>query len=153
MEQAKPLRKPGELGFCALCFLFGAAGYYFALDMTSGELSSPSMFPKLSSVIIMLCAAGAFVRTLKGKAKVDASFNAVTGYLFSKDVVVMLVLLAAYSVALPILHFAPASAIFLFVALFYLQRFKRAPMCLAISVISIAILVAGFTYIFKVMLP
>ena len=44
-------RKPGELGIAALGFFLGAFGYYFALDMTSGEYSSPSVFPKLASTL------------------------------------------------------------------------------------------------------
>lgn len=153
MEQSKPLRKPGELGFSILALLFGALGYYFAMDMTSGELSSPSVLPKLASVVIMAMAAISFFRAMLGKKKVTVNFMTLTTHLFSRDVVVLLILLAFYSLALPILHFPIASFVFLFIALTYLQRLKRIPMCFGIALVSIAALVAIFTYVFKVQLP
>ena len=153
MEQSKPLRKPGELGFSLLALLFGALGYYFATSMTSGELSSPSVAPKTASVIIMIMAFASFVKSLRHKTKVEANFSAITKYLFTRDVVVILALLGCYAVALPILHFPIASFLFLIVALVYLQNFKRIPMCTAIALVSVIVLVAIFNYIFKVQLP
>lgn len=153
MLQAKPLRKPGELGFSVLAFVFGALGYYFAMDMTSGELSSPSVAPKVASVIIMVMALASFFKALTKKEKVEVSFSTLSKYLFTRDVLVVLVLLASYSIALPLLHFEIASFLFLVVALVYLQNFKRIPMCIAIAFVTIAVLVAIFTFIFKVMLP
>ncbi len=153
MQESKPLRKPGELGFSVLALLFGAAGYYFALDMTSGELSSPSVAPKVASIVIMAMALINFIKTLTKKEKVVATFATVTKYLFTRDVVVILVALAAYSVALPVVHFPIASLVFLIATLVYLQNFKRIPLCAGIALASVAVLVAIFNYIFKVQLP
>ena len=58
-------RKPGELGMAVLMFLLGALGYYFTLDMTSGEYSSPSVFPKLASMVIMACSAVNFFKAVR----------------------------------------------------------------------------------------
>ena len=48
-------RKPGETAFALIATTFGVLGYYFALDMTSENFSSPSVFPKLASTIIIIC--------------------------------------------------------------------------------------------------
>ena len=79
--------------------------------------------------------------------------KALLHFLFTWDVVFILIMLAAYSILLPILHFPLASFLFLLFSLFYLQRGKRFFLCLAVSVSSIAVLVGIFKYIFKVMLP
>lgn len=145
-------RKPGELAFSLLCVLFGILGYYFALDITSGELSSPSVAPKIASSVIILMGLAELARCLK-KGRAPAGLKALLRYLFTWDVVFILVMLAAYSLLLPILHFPAASFLFLLCSLFYLQRGKRFFLCLAISVSSIAVLVGIFKYVFKVMLP
>lgn len=145
-------RKPGELTFAILCVLFGFLGYYFALDITSGELSSPSVAPKIASTVIILMGLAELRRCLK-KGKPLPGPGPLLRYLFTWDVVFILVMLGAYSILLPILHFPLASFLFLLFSLFYLQRGKRFFLCLAVSVSSIAVLVGIFKYIFKVMLP
>lgn len=146
-------RKPGEIVFYVIAFLFGAAGYYFALGMTSGELSSPSVAPKIASAVIMAMSALCIFNSLTKKTPVQLSLAIVARYLFSKDVFVILIMLVIYAVILPILHFNVASFLFLITSLLYLQRFKKIPLCLGVSVASLAILVAVFNYIFKVQLP
>lgn len=151
-QPIKISRKPGELAFAVLCVIFGLLGYYFALDITSGELSSPSVAPKIASTVIILMGLAELARCLK-KGKAQPGLNALLHYLFTWDVVFILVMLAAYSVLLPILHFPLASFLFLLCSLFYLQKGKRFFLCLAISISSIAVLVGVFKYVFKVMLP
>lgn len=145
-------RKPGELTFAILCVLFGALGYYFAMDITSGELSSPSVAPKVASSVIIFMGLAELVRCLK-RDSAQPGLKALLHFLFTWDVVFILIMLAAYSILLPILHFPLASFLFLLFSLFYLQRGKRFFLCLAVSVSSIAVLVGIFKYIFKVMLP
>ena len=144
-------RRPGELGAAALGFILGAFGYYFALDMTSGEYSSPSVFPKLASVIIMACAAVIFVRALKKEKRRDA--GSLATYLLPVDVLVVLVLLVAYCAVLPRLRFVPSSFLFMVVGMVYLQRGKNILRAVLISAASLAVLVAIFRYLFMVILP
>ncbi|HHX58969.1 MAG: tripartite tricarboxylate transporter TctB family protein [Synergistaceae bacterium] len=144
-------RKPGELGMAAITFLLGALGYYFALDMTSGEYSSPSVFPKLASTLIMACSAFNFYKALR-KEKREASVT-LTGYLLPMDVVVVLVLLVAYCFILPRLHFVASSYAFMVIGMVYLQRGKNIIRALLISAVSLAVLVAVFRYLFLVILP
>ena len=151
-QPVKNPRKPGEITFALLCVLFGLLGYYFALDITSGELSSPSVAPKVASSVIILMGLAELVRCLK-KDRAQPGLKALLHFLFTWDVVFILIMLAAYSILLPILHFPLASFLFLLASLFYLQKGKRFFLCLAISVSSIAVLVGIFKYVFKVMLP
>lgn len=149
----KTSRKPGEVAFALLAIAFGVAGYYFALDMTSGELSSPSVAPKLASTIIILMGCINLFQILSRKTAVTASFVALGRYLFTKDVLVVLSLLLAYSIVLPHLHFAFASFLFLILTLVHLQNYKRFALCFGLSTTVIALLVVIFKYIFKVPLP
>jgi hypothetical protein len=145
-------RKPGELGITAITFLLGAFGYYFALDMTSGEYSSPSVFPKLASTVIMVCSAVNFLKAIR-RERPDASSPSVAQYLLPLDVVVVLSLLVAYCVALPYFRFIGSSYAFMVAGMIYLQRGKHIVRALLISAASLAVLVAVFRYLFLVILP
>ena len=147
----RPFRKPGELGMAAIMFLLGALGYYFALDMTSGEYSSPSVFPKFASVIIMAGSAYNLLKAL-GRGKPGIT-DGLVKYLLPVDVVVIVLLLIAYCIALPHLHFIPSSYAFMVIAMVYLQRGKKIPQALIISALFLALLVAVFRYLFLVILP
>ena len=150
---AKINRKPGEVAFSFLAIAFGIAGYYFALGMTSGELSSPSVAPKLASSIIVLMGCINLFQVVSRKKAIPVSLVSLSRYLFTKDVLVVLLLLIAYSVALPRLHFALASFLFLLFTLAHLQNYKRIALCFVLSTSVIALLVVVFKYIFKVPLP
>ncbi len=147
-----PARKPGEIAFALLAIVFGVLGYYFALDISSGSLSAPSTVPKMASVIII---AMGLLSLRQGvlKVKAPSGFGELTRFLLPRDVLVVLVLLALYSALLVPIGFAIDSFLFISVALIYLQRGKRIPLCLAVAAISVAALVGIFNYIFKVMLP
>ena len=114
-------RKPGETAFAVIATVFGVLGYYFALDMTSENYSSPSVFPKLASAIIIICGLICIFKACKKEAPEAGSPN-VFRYLLPKDVIVVLVLLLAYCIALPRLHFIPSSYIFMVIGMIYLHR-------------------------------
>ncbi|MCF4113260.1 MULTISPECIES: tripartite tricarboxylate transporter TctB family protein [Dethiosulfovibrio] len=145
-------RRPGEIGFAFLFILFGALGFYFALDMTSGKYSSPSVAPKIASSVIMLMGA---IELWKGSRKQGKGVNAgnLFSFLFTREVLFVLVLLALYSFFLPILHFPLASFLFLFLSLLYLHHWKKIGLCSAISLGTVVVLVGVFKYVFQVMLP
>ncbi len=144
-------RKPGELGIALVAFLIGALGYYFALGMTSGKFSSPSVFPKLASALIMALSAFNFVKALhRDKPEESSSLGR---YLFPADVVVILLLLVAYCVVLPRLHFIASSYLFMVLAMVYLQRGKKILRAVLVSALALAVLVAVFRYLFLVILP
>lgn len=144
-------RKSGELGAAALAFLLGVLGYYFALDMTSGEYSSPSVFPKFASVIIMASSAFIFARGLKKEKEKDAP--GLVAFLLPMDVVAVVVLLVVYCMILPWAGFVRSSFLFMVAGMAYLQRGKNILRAVLVSAGSLAVLVAIFRYLFMVILP
>lgn len=145
-------RKPGELGIALISFIIGTLGFYFALDMTSDELSSPSVFPKLASTVVMVCSVVNFWKAMRRK-KPEVSAPTIAQYLLPKDVVVVLLLLVSYCVVLPWLHFIVSSYAFMVLGMVYLQRGKNIVRALLISAASLAVLVILFRYLFLVILP
>lgn len=145
------IRKPGEIGFALIGIVFGVLGYYFALDMTSDTYSSPSVFPKLSSLVIIACGLVTLVKTVKRQP--PPAGETVAGYLLPRDVVVVLLMLSAYCVALPKLHFIPSSYAFMVFGMIYLHRGKQIVQSCVYSAIALAVLVLVFRYLFLVILP
>jgi len=144
-------RKPGELGFAVIWFVFGFLGFYFAMGMTHDSLSAPSVFPKLASAIIMLCSAYSFVKALKRKKPGPDSH--IFNFLLPKDVLVILCGLIVYCILMPKVHFIPASYAFMALGMIYLHRGKKIVQSLIISAGVLAVLVIIFRYIFLVLLP
>jgi hypothetical protein len=145
-------RKPGEIGFSVICFMLGALGYYFALGMTSGQFSSPSVFPKLASALIMVFSAVNFWKASK-KEKPAETDPGLLEYLLPVDVTVIILLLVGYCVFLPRLHFIASSYAFMVIAMIYLHRGKKILQALLFSAIALAVLVGVFRYLFLVILP
>lgn len=145
------IRKPGEIGFALMWIVLGVLGYYFAMDMTSDTYSSPSVFPKLSSVIIIACGLVTLAKAVKRGA--PAAGETVVGYLLPRDVVVVLIMLTVYCVALPRLHFIPSSYAFMVFGMVYLHRGKQIAQSCVYSAIALAVLVLVFRYLFLVILP
>ncbi|MDO4559385.1 MAG: tripartite tricarboxylate transporter TctB family protein [bacterium] len=145
-------RKPGETAFAVIATVFGVLGYYFALGMTSENLSSPSVFPKLASAIIIICGVTCIFKSCK-KGAPEPGSPSVFKYLLPKDVIVVLSLLLAYCIALPRLHFIPSSYAFMVAGMIYLHRGKYIWQSFVISACAMAVLVAIFRYVFLVILP
>lgn len=145
------VRKPGEIGFTVMGIIFGILGYYFAMDMTSQTFSSPSVFPKLSSAIIIICGLNSLYKVIKREPATAG--ETVVGYLLPRDVTFMILMIIAYSFALPKLHFIISSYAFMVVGMIYLHRGKKIIQSFIYSAIALAILVAVFRYLFLVILP
>ncbi len=146
------IRKPGEIGFALLGIVPGVLGYYFALDMTSDSYSSPSVFPKIASVIIMACGIVSLTKALR-RAKPPAGSETLVQYLLPRDVVFVIGMLVVYCIALPTVHFIPSSYVFMVVGMIYLHRGRKILQSLIISAVALALLVAVFRYVFLVILP
>lgn len=145
-------RKPGEVGFAFLFVLFGALGYYFALDMTSGKYSSPSVAPKIASSIIIAMGLIELYKSFKREA-LKYNILDLLAFLFNKEVLFILILLGLYSFFLPILHFPLASFLFLLLSLLYLHNWGEFKLCSMVSLGTVIVLVGVFKYIFQVILP
>jgi hypothetical protein len=146
------VRKPGEIGFAVLGILLGVLGYYFALGMTSGSYAAPSVFPKISSIIISLCGLTCLIKALT-KEKPPADSGTVIHYLLPKDVVFMLAMLVVYCVVLPYAGFIYSSYMFMVTGMIYLHRGKKIFTSLIVSAVVLTVLVVIFRYVFLVILP
>jgi hypothetical protein len=118
------IRKPGEVGFAVLGTLLGALGYYFALSMTSGSYSAPSVLPKVSSAVIMACGAVSLFKAIR-REKAPPGWEALFRFLLPKDVLFVLGMLIVYCLALPYLHFIASSYLFMVVGMVWLHRGKK----------------------------
>lgn len=145
-------RKPGEIVFCLLGTMIGVLGWYFALDMTSDSYSSPSVFPKITSSIIILCGIITLFKSVRRNPPAKDSPGALQ-YLLPRDVFVIIGMLLVYCLVLPILHFIPASYLFMVAGMVYLHRGKNIVRCLVYSAIALLVLVLVFRYLFLVILP
>ena len=145
------VRKPGEIGFALLGTMFGMLGYYFAMGMTSGSYSAPSVFPKIASSLIVIfgltCLAKAFVKDK------PAQSETVFHYLLPKDVIFMLMMLVVYCIVMPYAGFISSSYVFMVVGMIYLHKGKKIAQSIFISAGALAALVVVFRYIFLVILP
>jgi len=153
-ENKKPCRSPGEITFCIFFIVVGGFAYYIALSFTSGTWDSPSIFPRLVSALIVVLSIVTIFRTIKNTVKPSfTSMKDIAKFLLPADVAVLLFMLTVYSVVLPIIHFIPASFLFMYIAMVYLQRGRGLLKSAAISGLALACLVAIFRYIFLVILP
>lgn len=145
------VQKPGEVVFNLMWIVFGILGFYFAMDMTSDTYSSPSVFPKFASIVIVFCASISLFKSIKRErpARGETAFK----YLLPRDVTAMILMIMVYCFALPRLHFIPSSYAFMVVGMVYLHRGKKIPQCFLYSAIALAILVVVFRYLFLVILP
>lgn len=146
------VRKPGEIVFACMGVLLGVLGWYFAMDMGGDTYSSPSVFPKIASTVIILCGSSTLLKALK-KSPPPADSESAFSYLLPKDVLVMLLMLIAYCVILPHLHFIPSSYLFMVAGMIYLQHGKNIVRSLIYSAIALLVLVIIFRYLFLVILP
>lgn len=146
------VRKPGEIFFATLWIILGALGYYFAISMTSDSYSAPSVFPKLTSALIIVCGLVILTKALK-RERPEPDSPGVFQYLLPRDVLVMITLVILYCFSLPRLHFFPSSLAFLSAGMIYLYRGKKIIQSVVISVATLAVLIAIFRYVFMVILP
>jgi hypothetical protein len=146
------VRKPGELAFAVLGTLLGVLGFYFALGMTSGTYSAPSVFPKASSAVIMACGAVSLFKAIR-REKAPPGWENLFRFLLPKDVLFVSAMLVVYCLVLPYLHFIASSYLFMVVGMVWLHRGKKIFQSLIVSAVTLAVLVAVFRYVFLVILP
>ncbi|WP_265517188.1 tripartite tricarboxylate transporter TctB family protein [Nitratireductor luteus] len=154
MSGPKTLR-PGERVFACLIVLFSAVALWQAF-LISGftGLSQPGVFPMLAAAAMLGSALFILRDTLR--ARVDhenrRTFAAGMAEVVPVKLLVMLVLVAAYLAAMPLIGFVLASGVFLFVSFAFLWR-RHVLVCLALSLVSLAIVYFLFRVIFQVVLP
>jgi hypothetical protein len=116
-----------------------------------GISNGPGSIPQIvtGSLVLML---GYLVVQLVAKRYKEGSIKDAVLYLFNKDVVVLLSTLIVYGLVLELIHFIPATFIFL-VATMYLLDPKKLMQKAVISAGTLAVLYLIFSTLFQVVLP
>ncbi len=151
--QVKNSGKPGELLFVIFLFAITAAFLYEAMKLPGlqkGLANAPGAIPQLITVtvLVLICLVAA---PLLRQGRKQAAAGAI-GFLFSKEVVVLLILVLGYAFILELLHFELTTLIFLWTGMYFLERknpFKK----LIISVGTVGVIILIFFYAFRVVLP
>lgn len=152
-QETNKTEKPGELYFIIFLFLLTGAFLFESFKLKGimqGSSNGPGAIPQLMSltILFMLCLVCIqYVRNHKEAAPVK-----VLRYLFSTEVITLLVLVTLYAFLLELLHFEITTLLFLWAGMFLLERrnpFKK----LIISVCTLGSIILIFAYVFKVILP
>lgn len=152
-QEINKKEKPGELYFIFFLFLLTGA---FLLEsfklkgVLQGSFNGPGAIPQIMSLTILfmlflVCIQ--YVRNHKEAAPVK-----VVRYLFSAEVITLLVLVTLYALFLELLHFEITTLLFLWAGMFLLER--RNPLKkLIISVCTLGLIILIFAYVFRVIMP
>lgn len=153
----------GELLF-AVFFLFVAIfAYYKAMFMTSGTWYSPSVFPKLTSLLIAsLCiyeiavSVRKFYNVRDSRAAFLRIFSFVLSHAVDRNVLFMILMIILLAFVLPVLRFTASTLLFLVVCMFFYCE-KKSIRSFAIYLLSsfgfVAFSLVVFKTIFNVVLP
>lgn len=154
-QMEKQQSKPGELLF--IIILFAIIGAFFIESarlkgLFQGSFNGPGTIPQLIviAMIIMICMHGLMIyksNRLSGKEAVK-----ILPYLFSKNVLTLLILVTLYAFLLEILHFEITTFLFLFILMYFFDKTKPLQKLL-VSLGTLGFIIAIFAYLFEVVLP
>lgn len=149
-------RQPGELSFLVIFSLIVIALFIEAVKLDGifqGFTKGPGTIPQ-----IVLLAMLAMIGMLAGKVIKAGNWfreflsSETLGYLFSRNVILMLAVLIFYAIFLEILHFKLATFLFLSIMMYLLDP-KRPVQKLAVAAGALFFVVVIFGMIFEVVLP
>lgn len=128
----------------SVLFLIGS---FFIVDFKDLTITSPGGYPIFIAVLCVLCALyGVFIENKDYKEAADARS------VFDPTIIAFIIMLILYFVMIIFIHYTFATLIFLFAAMFYLERrnWRRA---ILVSYISTFMILLVFKYIFSVIMP
>lgn len=134
--------------FCWLCLsLIFFIGSFFMIPINEITVTSPAGYPIFISFLCLLFSFFAFL-----SAKKDTGVKETEKRVFDPLIVHMMILLILYVIGIMLIHYVPATLLFLFAALVYLKKgdWRNA---LMISYISTFMILLVFKYMFSVIMP
>ncbi|KAF0195022.1 MAG: hypothetical protein FD169_1577 [Bacillota bacterium] len=145
--------KPGEIYFALFLLIITLAFLVEAFKLPGlqdGSVSAPGVVPQIMTmaVLLMISIVGA---ALLRKGKRPAVI-AVLRFLFSTEVVGLLIFITMYGFILELLGFEISSLLFLWVTMYFLDRVQPVKK-LIISAGAVGAIVLVFGYAFRVVLP
>jgi hypothetical protein len=151
---------PGEKGFAVFLFLFGGFFAYqsYLMYQKAPGAASYAAVPLFVSLLIMVFSLLIFIFDFKAEsenheASALEKIKKALAYMFQKDVLVMMILILAYSFALRYnLGFYIATPVFLWLSISYLMR-KNYVKNILWTALSLLFIYVVFTFAFSVVLP
>jgi len=155
MSKPSPKRQ-GELGFSLLLVVFSVSAFWqsYAISGFTG-LSTAGVFPMLASATMVVAAVCILLQSLSQSPVANPESANNQGFfqtILPLRLVIVVVLIAAYVIAMPLLGFLLASAVFLFLSFSYLWRQSLVSSVL-ITLVSVASVYLIFRKLFQVVLP
>lgn len=153
-KQNAPKHAAGEIWFLGLVFLMTLALFLDSLKLKGifTGFTNPSSLPQIFLLVLFFLIIWVTCKTLFHDKFREKSFKKAIKYLVSKDVVILLIMVLAYLLLLPFLHFTITSLIFLFGTMYLLDRRKPLQKVL-ISAGVVAGIQLIFHYLMQVVLP
>ncbi|RVU36668.1 tripartite tricarboxylate transporter TctB family protein [Hwanghaeella grinnelliae] len=147
-----PLR-PGERLFALLLVLFAALVFWQSYEISGFKgLTTGGVMPMFASGVMVATSIFLLSRTLAKPQNGDGSLAGLAAFLFPLRVVLFALAVLGYVISIPVIGFLPASAVFLFVAIWRLWKtgVLRAGFVTVVAVGAIHVL---FRIVFQVVLP
>lgn len=124
--------KPGEKGFAIFWLIFGGIFFYLSLKLHSAHpgIGGAAAIPLFCTGSVIVCALLILLSDRKAASENDGAGGGekvknMLRFLFSPDVLFMLVMILLYCVFLNMgIGFYPVTAVFLFISMMFYQRSK-----------------------------
>lgn len=145
--------RPGERLFALLMVLFAALVFWESYEISGFKgLTTGGVMPMLASGVMVATSIFILSRTFEKPRNEDGSLAGLAAFLLPLRVVLFALAVLGYVISIPVIGFLPASAGFLFVAIWRLWRtgILRAALVTAAAVAAIHVL---FRIVFQVVLP
>jgi len=145
--------RPGERLFALLMVVFAALVFWQSYEISGFTgLTTGGVMPMFASGVMVATSIFILSRTLSKPRNADGSLAGLAAFLFPLRVVLFVLAVLGYVVAIPVIGFLPASAVFLFVAIWRLWKagILRAALVTGGAVAAIYVL---FRVVFQVVLP
>jgi putative tricarboxylic transport membrane protein len=154
-EKVKEEPRPkGEYKVMALLFLISMAFFIDSIrseGIFQGVSNGPGSIPQIVSGSLVLIVVGLAIQYFV-KGHKDGGFKDLMHYLFDKEVVILLTTITIYGSVVEIIHFIPATILFLISTMYLLER-KNLIKKMIISLATVGVLVLIFSTLFQVVLP
>ncbi|WP_422443930.1 tripartite tricarboxylate transporter TctB family protein [Thermoanaerobacterium sp. DL9XJH110] len=153
-ELQRTKKNPGELYFLLLLFIINGAFFIESLKLKGimqGLYNESGFIPQIISAVSIIMISILIIHYIRGNDTEKKPFEALR-YLFSRDVIILLVLVILYAFVLEILHFKLATFLFLYISMLMFDRNKPVQKFI-ISLGTLVSIVVIFAYLFQVILP
>ena len=152
MSEPANSRRPGELLFALLLFVFSVSAFWqaYLISGFSGK-ATPGVFPMLAAGIMVVSGLMTLLSAARMPKKPDDK-SCFFVEVLSFNHFVLIVLVFGYVILMPVLGFVISSGLFLFCSFQFLWR-KNPLVILALTAVTLAVIYIIFREVFQIFLP